>query len=63
MWSLDGPDVAHRIERRQHVDEAVDLGWELAPDGQLTLDQPLIDVLGGTRFLPVEAGGTDPTLA
>ncbi|WP_326946253.1 hypothetical protein OHS58_42545 [Amycolatopsis sp. NBC_00348] len=61
-WSLDGPDVAHRIERREHVDTVVELGWELGPGRQLTLDQPLVDVLGGTKFLPVDGGGTDPTL-
>ncbi|WP_328445014.1 hypothetical protein [Amycolatopsis sp. NBC_00438] len=62
VWSLDGPDVAHRIERREHVDTVVELGWVLGPDRQLTLDQPLVDVLGGTEFLPVDDGGTDPTL-
>ncbi len=61
-WSLDGPDVAHRVERREHVDTVVELGWELGPGRQLTLDRPLVDVLGGTKFLPVDGGGTDPTL-
>jgi hypothetical protein len=61
-WSLDGPDVLHRVERREHVDTLVELAWEIGPDRQLTLDRALIDVLGGTKFLPVEAGGTDPTL-
>jgi hypothetical protein len=61
-WSLDGPDVAHRIERREHVDTLVELGWELGPDRRLTLDRPLVEFVGGTEFLPVEGGGTDPTL-
>ncbi|MEA5365843.1 hypothetical protein VA596_40400 [Amycolatopsis sp., V23-08] len=61
-WSLHGSDVRHRVERREHVDTLVELAWELGPDRQLTLDRALVDVLGGTQFLPVAAGGDDPTL-
>jgi len=61
-WSLNGPDIAHRVERWEHVDTLVELAWLLGPDGQLTLDRPLDDVLGGTKFRPVEGGDTDPTL-
>jgi len=59
-WSADG---THRVERRQNVDTLVELAWELGTDRKLTLDRPLDEALGGTQFLPVEAGGTDPTLA
>lgn len=59
-WSADG---THRVERRHHVDTLLELAWELGTDRKLTLDRPLDEALGGTRFRPVEAGGTDPTLA
>lgn len=62
-WSLDGAEVAHRVERRQHVDELIELTWALEPGPELTLGRPLDEFLGGTRFRPVEGGGADPTLA
>jgi hypothetical protein len=63
---LDGTwaaDNTHRVERREHIDTRLDLAWTLEPDHRLTLDRPLDDMLGGTRFGPVEGGGTDPPLA
>ncbi|MEV6646073.1 hypothetical protein [Amycolatopsis sp. NPDC051371] len=62
-WSVDGPDVAHQVADSEHVDTLVELAWTLDPARKLTLDRPLVDALGGTQFLPVDDGGTDPTLA
>ncbi|MGW4524169.1 hypothetical protein [Amycolatopsis sp. NPDC004378] len=57
-WSADG---AHRVERWAAVDTLVERAWAL--ETELTLDRPLDDALGGTRFRPVAGGGIDPTLA
>jgi hypothetical protein len=62
-WSLAGDETRHRIERWQNIDTTVTLACEIEPGPKLTLDRPLDDALGGTEFLAVPAGGTDPTLA
>ncbi|WP_086844793.1 hypothetical protein [Amycolatopsis kentuckyensis] len=62
-WSVDDGDVTHLVEYREETDTVVELGWAIGPGPELTLDHPLSLGLGGTRFRPVEEGGTDPTLA
>ncbi|MBE8523681.1 hypothetical protein ILP97_40395 [Amycolatopsis sp. H6(2020)] len=61
-WGLDGPDVTHKVEYQREEDTFVEVGWAIEPTTELVLDRPL-DLPGGTRFRPVEEGGTDPTLA
>ncbi|MET8998934.1 hypothetical protein [Amycolatopsis sp. Hca4] len=62
QWSVAEGDVTHRVEDREEADDVVELGWAIGPDAELTLDRPLDEVFGGTRFRPVADGGTDPTL-
>ncbi|MDS0135138.1 MULTISPECIES: hypothetical protein [unclassified Amycolatopsis] len=60
-WSVADGHVTHQVEYREEADAVVELGWAIEPDSELTLDRPLAD-LCGTRFRPVAAGGTDPTV-
>lgn len=62
-WSLAGERTHHRIERREHLDTELTLSCTLASGPRLRLARPLDEMLGGTEFLAVPGGGTDPTLA
>ncbi|WP_370970700.1 hypothetical protein [Amycolatopsis sp. cg9] len=62
-WSLDGERTRHRVERREHVETRLTLRCSLTGEPRLELDRPIDEMLGGTEFLFVPGGGTDPTLA
>lgn len=61
-WSLDGALVRHLVEDREHLDTRLTLSCTVTPEPRLKLDRPLDEMLGGTEFLAVPDGGTDPTL-